>query len=422
MGQTMSEKILSNACRRVVSVGELVWPRVDIASIPDRFEFEYMKRHALRPWNPEQVMFSFDHFISGAVHLPKVRRWADAHGVPKRNVYDVGRHGNSHQIGPEEGWVLPGRVIASADTQASTAGALNCFAIACLVEGIEYVMATGDMWVKVPECVRIVLHGSLRRGLTGKDVYIGMLNDLRGVIEGRVIEFTGPGVASLSIDQRMAIANGAPHLGAATMIFPPDERLFEYVRPRAKAAFTAVQADPDARYVESREYQLNAFEPLITGPGNLSQMQRISAVAGTKVQAAFIGSCSSGRYEDLALAAEVLKGRHISADTRLVVTPLSSKIMQQAAEDGIVTTLVQAGATVTAPGCGACFHGNQSPLQLDDSEVCISASVENYAGRMGSAKAMIYLANAAVVAASALEGSIADPSRYLSHPAQAAPQ
>jgi 3-isopropylmalate/(R)-2-methylmalate dehydratase large subunit len=236
------------------------------------------------------------------------------------------------------------------------------------------------------------------------------VKELRGVTEGRVIEIGGPGVASLTMDQRLAIANGATHMGAATIVFPPDERLLDFVRPRARHPFIPVEPDEDARYVETIAFDLGDFQPLVSGPDNVRNIRELKEVLGIKVDAAYIGSCSSGRLEDLAAAAEVLNGQKVSNQTRLVVTPISSKVMEQASEQGLLTIFMRAGATVTTPGCGACFHGNQSPLQLDDGETCIASSVENYAGRMGSANAKIYLASAAVVAASAIAGRIASPS------------
>ncbi len=420
MGSTMSDKILATAAGRPVAAGDLVWASVSLVSMFDKVAFGFLDRHDLKVWDPERVVFTFDHFMYpheglGVVGLPKVRKWAERQGIPKANIYDIGRHGITHQVPAEEGWVLPGTVYVGADTQASTMGAFNCFAVAC-VGTADYVMATGDVWIKVPESLQIVLKGTLPKGVLGKDIYLRLLKDLEGLTEGRVLEFTGPGVQSLPIDVRMAVANGATHMGAVTIIFPPDHALMDYLRPRARESFQVVTPDADAKYVETHEYDLSAFEPLIAGPDDPTRIHPLSDLKGTKVHAAYIGSCSSGRLEDLTLAAEVLRGKRISPDVRLVVTPISSRVMQEAAEKGLLTVFAQAGANITTPGCGACFYGNQSPLLLDDGEVCITASVENWPGRMGSDKAKIYLANAAAVAASALEGRIADPREHYRGP------
>lgn len=419
MRKTITEKILSKASGHSVSVGAFVWAKVQLVSLLDspNFDYDFLDRHNLKVWDPNHVVFSFDHFQypksgTGVAIHPKIREWAKKHGIPKENIHDLGRHGISHQVPAEEGWVLPGTVYVSGDTQGSTMGALNCFAIGLVGATTAIIMATGDTWLKVPECIRIFLQGGLPKGVLGKDIYLRLLKDLEGVAEGRVLEVAGPGVESMPIDVRMGVANGANHLGALTMIFPPDQRLIDYLKPRAREAFEVVTADPDAKYVATYEYDLSELEPLVSGPDDPRNIRRLNEVEGTKVQAAYIGSCSSGRFEDLALAAEVLKNRKIDPDVRLVVTPISSRVMQEAAEKGLLATFAQAGATITTPGCGACFYGNQSPLLLNDGEVCITGSVENWPGRMGSEKAKIYLANAPVVAASAVEGEIASPDKY----------
>jgi 3-isopropylmalate/(R)-2-methylmalate dehydratase large subunit len=421
MGSTMTEKILSRACGRPVARGDFGWAKVHVVSWMDSVHYcdwDFFDRNGVEPWDPKRVLFSFDHIMYpqhglGVSGLNKLRDWAKRHHVPKENVFDLGRHGISHQVPAEHGWVLPGTVYIGADTQAPTLGAFNCLALATLAE-TPYIMATGDTWFKAPPCIRVTFTGTLPRGVLGKDIYLRLLQDLQGKAEGRVIEFAGPGIASMPLDVRLAVANGAPHIGALTMVFPSDSVLLDYLQGRAREPFEPVRADPDAEYEQEFEYDLGAFEPLIAGPDDPTRIGGLGALPRTRVDAAFIGSCSSGRLEDLALAARVLENRNVSADVRLVVTPISTQVMQQAAEAGYLATFLRAGATVTSPGCGACFHGNLSPLRLEDGETCITGSVENWPGRMGSSKASIYLGNAAVVAASAIEGRIADPAKYLS--------
>jgi 3-isopropylmalate/(R)-2-methylmalate dehydratase large subunit len=421
MGKTMTEKILSRASGNSVSRGDFGWARVHVVSLMDSTHFcdwDFFDRNGVELWDPTRVVFSFDHLMYpqhgiGIGRLQGLRDWAKRRGVPKENIFDIGRHGISHQVPAEHGWVLPGTVYIGSDTQAATLGAFNCFALAALGE-TPFIMATGETWFKVPKCVQVNFTGALPRGVLGKDIYLRLLQDLQGEVEGRVIEFAGPGVATLPLDVRLAVANGAPHIGALTMVFPSDETLLAYLKTRAREPFEPVSADADAVYEKTFEYDLSTFEPLIAGPDDPTRISQLGRVGPTKVDAAFIGSCSSGRLEDLALAARVLHDRHVSPGVRLVVTPISTEVMTQAAEAGYLTTFMRAGATVTSPGCGACFHGNQSPLHLEDGETCITGSVENWPGRMGSNKAKIFLGNAAVVAASAIEGCIADPAKYLS--------
>lgn len=420
MSKTMTEKLLARASGKdAVSVGDVVTAKIDVISMMDSFRDDWILENNLKAWDPRRVVFSFDHFPPRATEsrfqwwgdVEQTREFAQKLGVPRENVYDIGRHGLSHQVPAEEGWVLPGTFYLAADTQGATMGALNCFATAGIFSTFP-ALVTGEIWMVVPESVRIILTGEMPKGILGKDIYFRLLQDLRGRADGRVLEFGGPGLQSLPIDVRMGVANGSNHIGAMTSIFEPDDRLLDYLMPRAREPFEPVTADRDAKYVASYAYDLSMFEPLVSGPGDISKIQPLSAARGTKVQAAYIGSCSSGRMEDLKLAAEVLDGRKISPDVRLVVTPISSNVLRDATENGVLRTLLRAGATVTTPGCGACTWGNESPLRLADGETCITASVENYSGRMGSDKAKIYAANAAVVAASALTGEITDPRDY----------
>lgn len=421
MGQTMSSKILARASgRESVAAGEIVLARIQMLSVPDAALFiDKFEKHGLKVWDPERILFCFDHMfqpewfpVNAAKEHPKIRKFAKAQGIPANNVYDIGRNGISHQIPVEDGWALPGTVCIGVDTQSATMGAVNCFALPCLW-GADPIVLTGEIWMMVPQCIRIHLTGKLPNGLLGKDITYRLLKDLGSVVNGRVLEFTGPGVEELSIDVRMAVANGAVQMGALTMVFPADQKLMDYMTPRAKEAFEPVKPDDDADYVARYDYNLEEFDYLVAGPHEIEIVRPLSELLGLEVTAANIGSCSGGRLEDLALAAEVLRGRKLHPSVRLVVTPISSTTMRDAMEAGILQVLVDAGATVTSPGCGGCYSGNLSPLKLGDGERCISSSVETVKGRMGSLEAEIFLANAAVVAASALEGRIASPAKYL---------
>jgi 3-isopropylmalate/(R)-2-methylmalate dehydratase large subunit len=416
---TMTAKILAkSAGLESAEVGDALLCDLQVLSLIDMVVWDSLESNGLSVHHPERIVICFDHFldesmgkIAASVGHPQIREFVRQHGIPADNVYDVGRHGISHQVPVEEGFVLPGTFCATHDTQGATLGAMNAFAIP-LLSSVEQAVVTGDTWMVVPEALRIVLRGELRSGVTGKDVYLRLVRELRDIATGRVLEFDGPGIEALSIDTRLAIANGANHIGAMTSIFPADQRLLDYLRPRARAAFEPVASDPDATYIETREFQLEDFEPMISGPGDIAELKSLDDVLGTQLEAAFVGSCSAGRIEDLTLAANELRGKHLHPNVRMVVTPISSKVMREAAAAGLIATFLEAGATVTSPGCGACYMGNQSPLRLGSGETCISTSVENYAGRMGSDKASIYLANAAVVAASAVAGEIAFPAAY----------
>lgn len=416
-GMTMTSKILASAAGvERLTAGDVVLPQVEFVTNSDGNPFiDSFRERGLRVWAPERVLFCFDHVfqpewmpVAAAQEHPRIKAFASEQGIPRENIYDFGRNGISHQIPVEAGWALPGTVAVGGDTQTATMGAVNCFAVPCLW-GVVPVLLRGDIWMQVPECVEVVLTGELPAGCTGKDVGYRLLVDLAGQVNGRAIEIVGPGVASMSMDVRMAVANGAVQMGALSIIFPADDVLLAYLKGRARHEFTAVSPDSDAPYVLRHECDLGRIEPLVAGPHEIDLVRPLTDVAGLKISAANIGSCSSGRLSDLTLAAEVLRGRQVHPDVRLIITPISAETARLAAENGVTGTLLAAGATVTQPGCGACYHGNLSPLRLADGERCVSTSVETVRGRMGSLNAEIFLANAAVVAASAAEGIICGP-------------
>jgi len=421
---TMTSKILARAAGRDhVEIGDVISARVDVLTVADTQRFiDVMNDDGLAVWDPKRIVFCFDHYFedwlpSGAVRAhPKIRDFARRQGIPEENIYADDRRGLSHQVPVEQGWILPGTVCPGADTQAATMGAMNCFSIPTLSSGTTAVVLTGELWQVVPEAVSVRFTGRLPPGTLGKDVVYRLIHDLGELVRGRVIEASGPGLASMPVDVRMAIANGSIQMGAQTMIFPPDEVLLDYLDGRARETFTPVAPDPDAQYVSSWEYDLATIRPLVSGPDDIDLIRDVSELAGLAVNAAYIGSCSSGRLEDLELAARVLRGRHVDPSVRLVVTPISTTVAHEAESRGLLQTFRDAGATVTPPGCGACYHGNASPLKLADGERCISASVENLAGRMGSTSAEILLASAGTVAASAITGSIRPAADYLDDP------
>ena len=302
MGKTMTSKLLSRAAGLPsVDIGETVLARVDVVTSEDSGTFiDAFNAEGLRVWDPRKLIFCFDHSfqpewmpMAAFREHPKIRKFARDQGIPMENVYDFGRNGLSHQIPVEDGWALPGTVVIGLDTQSSTMGAANCFAMPSLW-GTDAVLLTGDVWIQVPECVEVRLEGSLPAGVTGKDVGYHLLRDLASIASGRVIEPSGPGIASLPMDVRMAIANSAMQVGALTMVFPPDGLLLDYVGPRARTEFEPVWPDQDAEYVASRTYDLSELGPLIAGPYDIELVRELPEVAGLPVSAVNIGSCSSG--------------------------------------------------------------------------------------------------------------------------------
>jgi len=415
MKMTMSHKILSAATGKEVSPGDVINAPVSGVAVHDSAPLGIFDTHPdLRVWDPSKIVICYDHFsrTKMAEYHGRFRAFIREQGIPPENVFTTGRQGLSHQVPGEEGFVLPGTVYAVFDTQGATLAALNCFAFTSLWT-TPSTMALGTALLVVPEVVDIELTGQLPPGLTSKDLTFHLQAILGEQLAGHVVEFRGSGIASLSIDQRLGVSNAANNIGVLTMIFPGDEILEEYLRPRVRAPYEFVSADPGATYAWTASIRLDDVPPLVCGPHDIDLIRPLDEVLGLPVDAAFLGSCSAGRLEDLALAASVIGDRTIDPSVRLIVTPISTEVMRKATEQGIIASLTAAGAVVTPAGCGACYYANASPLLLDDGERCISSSVSNAPGRMGSKTAEIYLSNPAVVAASALEGRIADPGPYL---------
>lgn len=416
MPLTMTQKILSAAIGGEVVPGDVLSVPVSGISIHDRFPLAFFEAHPEATlWDPSKVVICYDHFNRSGmgVDQTRMRKFSKDQGIPAENIFSGNRQGISHQVPGEEGFVLPGSVYAVFDTQGSTLGALNAFAFTSLLT-TPSVLVLGRALIVAPEIVDVELVGQLGESVTSKDLTFYLQEHFADKISGRVLEFRGTGVASLSIDQRLGIANAANNLGALTMLFPGDEVLDAYLKPRTRVPYTFVSADKDALFATKIVIDLATVSPLVSGPKAIEEIQSLDAVIGLPVEAAYLGSCSAGRIDDLALAAKVLEGRKVSPSVRFIITPISSEVLREANDRGFIATFLAAGALVTPPGCGACYIGNASPLLLEEGERCIASSVSNNPGRMGSKEAEIYLSNPAVVAASAIEGRIADPKPYLS--------
>jgi 3-isopropylmalate/(R)-2-methylmalate dehydratase large subunit len=413
-GCTVAEKILAQASGRDrVRPGEFVVAQVDRLLIPGR-RFAEFARTAGRVWDPERVVVVFDHVappptVAAANYFAAARRTARELGI--RHWYEIGQ-GICHQVFLEEGFARPGELVVGSDSHTCTAGALGAAARGINVE-TPYVLAYGETWFRVPESIRFVLTGKLSPGVGSKDVVLfiaGKYGEDVGLYKS--IEYAGPALEAMSLESRIVFANMGIELGAKFAILPADEVVLDYVRARTDEPFEPVHTDPDAHYESVYEIDLSGLEPLVACPHDVGNVKPVGAVAGTKIDQAFIGSCTNARYEDLEAAARILRGREVHPETRLIVTPASKRVYDQALRAGIIEVLSAAGAVITSSDCGACpgFHMGL----LGDGEVCIASQNRNYQGRMGSATAQIYLASAATVAASAVAGRIADPRAYLS--------
>jgi 3-isopropylmalate/(R)-2-methylmalate dehydratase large subunit len=334
------------------------------------------------------------------------REFAQRMGI--KNFFDVNA-GIAHIVLMEHGLVKPGNLIIGTDSHSTIYGALGALGTGVGFSEITAAWVTGKLWMRVPESMKILVKGPLPEGVYPKDVMLKLIGDISA--DGATyfsVEFHGDGVESLSTSERMTLCNLAMEAGAKNAFVPPDAETMRYLEQHGADMDTVVPlaSDPDAEFARTVEIDGTTLEPQIAVPHNVDNVVPISDVAGTKVDQVFIGSCANAKYDDLAIAARYLKGRTVAPGVRLVVTPASADIMAKAAADGIVTTLIESGALLTNPGCGACAGSGGA---MADGEVTLSTANRNFRGRMGSYESSIYLSSPAVAAASAVSGVITDP-------------
>lgn len=414
MGLTMAEKILARAAGRgSVTAGEFVVATPDLAMVHDIFAtavFALLRSTGFRSvWDRTRVVAVIDHLSpppSAAVARVHQQMRRDVAEFGLVHFYDCGA-GICHQLLAERGHAVPGRLVIGTDSHTTTAGALGAGGTGIGTTEMAYVLATGQLWFRVPESIRIVLRGTLQDVLSGKDVVLHLAGRIGADgAQYRALEFAGPGLDQLSVDARLTVANMAVELGAKFGLFPSDARTREYLDAHGLAG-DAFGPDPGARYTQTLELELTSLEPQVALPHQVDRVCPVSAIADVPVDQAFIGSCTNGRLEDLQIAAEYLAGRHVHPRTRLIVAPASRAVERDAMASGVLRILLDAGAMVLPPGCGPCFGGHQGLLAAG--ERCIGTHNRNFSGRMGSPEAEIYLASPATVAASALYGRITDP-------------
>ena len=420
MGKTMSEKILAlGAGVPEAQAGDILWVNIDKAMLDDilgpRVEIaDHMKEIKDEIWDPSKVVVISDHYtppasINQAEIVKFTRDWSKKYGVD--NYYEF--VGPCHQIMVEKGHVLPGAVVLGTDSHTCMGGAMGAFATGVGSTEMLGVLITGKTWLRVPETIRVIWNGSLKPGVMAKDISLKTIGAIgHAGATYKTVEYQGNTISELSMDERLAITNMAVEMGAKAGLMKPDEKVAEYLAQHGVTApYTMLESDPDAVYCQTLQFDAATLSPMVSCPHEVDNVAEIEQLADVKIDQAYIGSCTGGRYNDLAAAAQILKGHKVKAGTRLLVSPASQDIWMQASRDGILATLAEAGAVVMAPTCGVCV-GLHSGL-LADGEVCISSTNRNFIGRMGSKKAQIYLSSPMAVAASAIAGKIADPRKYL---------
>ena len=419
MGMTMTQKILAaHAHLPEVKAGQLIEADLDLVlgndiTAPVAIK-EMSKFRQDGVFDKDKIALVPDHFvpakdIKSAQNCTCVREFAKKNDIT--NYFEVGQMGIEHALLPEQGLVAPGDCVIGADSHTCTYGALGAFSTGVGSTDMAAGMATGQAWFKVPSAIRFDLTGSLPKHVSGKDVILHIIG-LIGV-DGALyqsMEFTGPGVHELSMDDRFTISNMAIEAGGKNGIFPVDEKTLAYEKAHGAKPGTVYEADPDAEYVRTIEIDLSALTPTVSFPHLPENAKTFDEIPEIPIQQVVIGSCTNGRISDLRIAASILKGRHIAKGLRCIVIPATNQIYLQALREGLIETFIEAGAIVSTPTCGPCLGGYMGIL--DAGERCVSTTNRNFVGRMGDVTSEIYLASPATAAASAVEGVIADPRNY----------
>ncbi len=416
---TIAEKILAaKSSRTAVAPGEIVeaFPDLVMSHTATWRSVSVMKRiGATKIFDPNRLAIVLDHISPAktekyAADQQTSRNFAREMGVDK--FYDVDA-GIAHLVLMEGGHVLPGDLIVGTDSHCTIYGSLGALGSGIGYTEVTSVWLTGKLWMKVPETVKIVLSGRFATGVSAKDLMLYLIGKLGADGCGyKAVEFYGSAIPELSISERMTMANLAMEMGVKCVFVPPDERTREYVMERLtdQSHYQPVYADPDAKYEQEIHVDLATLQPMVACPHEVENTKPVGEVIGTHIDQAFLGSCANAKYEDLVVAAGILKGHKVNPGVRLIITPGSKKIMLEAMNSGVLQTLMEAGGMVTNPGCGACAGDGG---MLADGEVCLSTANRNFIGRMGSAKSQIYLSSPATLAASAIRGVITDPREFL---------
>ena len=416
MGQTITQKILAAHCgKSAVELGELITAKLDLVlgndiTAPIAIK-EFEKIGAGCVFDKEKIALVPDHStpakdIKSAQQVKEMREFAKKYGI--KNFFEIGRVGIEHTLIPDEGLVLPGDAVIGADSHTCTYGAIGAFSTGIGSTDLAAAMALGETWFKVPEQIKFVYYGKLNKWVGGKDLILYTIGKIG--VDGALycsMEFTGEVISNLPMADRFTMCNMAIEAGGKNGIIEPDEITLEYVHPRAKRKFEVYKSDPDVMYKEVIEIDCSKLEPQISFPHLPENAKPLSQVGNVRIDQSVIGSCTNGRIEDLRIAAQILKGRKVHPDVRLIILPATQEIFIQAMNEGLVEIFINAGGAVSTPTCGPCLGGHMGCLA--EGERAIATTNRNFVGRMGHPKSEVYLAGPAVAAASAVLGHIGGP-------------
>jgi len=421
MGMTLVEKILAKKSGQpLVRPNEIVDVDVDLAMTHDALgahtAAKFNELGVSKVWDPQKIVVIPDHYVPNkdidtARKCLNLKRFVREQGI--ENYYEVGKGGICHQVLVEKGHVLPGMVVVGTDSHTTASGVAGAFATGIGVDEMAVVFKTGRLWERVPATVRVNVEGKLASPLFAKDLMLFILSRL-GVSGAlfKSLQFTGPTIDEMSIDGRWVLTNMAIEAGATNGIVEPDQKLVDYLRSRTSVPFDIVTGDEDAEYADVINFNTSEIkEPMVAEPSKPTNGVVVSHVEGTKIDQAFIGSCTNGRLEDLRVAAGILKGRKTERYTKVIIIPASQEVYKAALDEGLISVFVEAGAMVGPPTCGPCMEAHMGIL--GPGEVSISTANRNFEGRAGDVTSKIYLASPATVAASAITGKITDPRQFI---------
>jgi len=420
MGMTITEKILAKAAgRELVLAGELVDASIDVVmchdvTTPPAISM-LIDKGIDKVFDNEKIIVTPDHFqpakdVKSAELHARLDAWAVRHEI--KYYYKLGRAGVCHALLPEQGHIRPGEVIVGGDSHTCTYGAFGAFSTGVGSTDLAAAIATGSLWFKIPASIKLVLNGSLGPGVYSKDVILAIIARIRtdGALY-QAMEFVGPALGGMTMEARMTMTNMAIEAGAKNGIIGFDDTTKQYLDEHLtdKKDYTVYESDADAEYAAVEEFDCSAIEPMVALPHLPSGGVPISECAGGTMDQAYIGSCTNGRIEDLRIAAKIMEGKEVKI--RTIVVPATPTIWKQAKDEGLFDTFYDAGCVISAPTCGACLGGFMGVLA--EGEKCISTTNRNFVGRMGHPKSEVYLASPATAAASAVEGKLTDPRKYL---------
>ncbi len=411
---TIAEKILARASRRQkVSPNEIVMAKVNIAMSHENADVvlrSFLDIGVKKVWDNKKIVILFDHRIPAesektAITHKRLREFVREQGI--KYFYDL-REGICHQILPEFGHCRPGEILVGTDSHTTTHGAFGTFATGIGATEMAGVWATGELWLKVPESIKITISGSFRNFVSAKDLILHIIGSLGA--DGanyNAVEFHGKTIRTLSIASRMVLSNLSMEMGAKVAFVMPDKKTISYVKKNTDKNFKVVVPDDNAQYVDKIDIDVTDLESQIACPHTVDNVKNVKDVKGVKINQALIGSCTNGRLEDLVIAAKILEDKIVHPDVRLLVIPASKRVYLEAVKKGYIEIFAKAGGLVLNPGCGPCLGAHQGLLA--PGEVCVATTNRNFKGRMGSPESFVYLASPATVAFSAINGEITPP-------------